>query len=97
VVMENELTMYCLLIVLATGPGNPPAVQVWSAKPGRFGSRTVQKPDPQTFGGPHADLDRTTRGFHRVWQDPSGPISGSVFRVSHLWSLSDMLLIMVKY
>jgi hypothetical protein len=97
VVMENEVTMYRLLIVLATGPGNLPAVQVWSAKTGWFGSRTVQKPDPQTFGGSNPDLYPTTRGFRRVWLDPSGPISGSAFRVSHLWSLSDMLLIIVKY
>ena len=29
-------------VVLGTGPGNPPAVQVWTGKTVRFGSRTVQ-------------------------------------------------------
>jgi len=53
-------------LVLATGPGNPPAFRVWTAKTGRFGSRTVQKPDPLTLGGPNPDLYPSTRGFRRV-------------------------------
>jgi hypothetical protein len=84
-------------IVLATGPGNPPAVRVWTAKTGWFGSRTGQKPDPQTLGGPNPDPYPSTRVFCRVWLDPSGPISGSAFRVSHLWSHSDMRLLIVKF
>jgi len=84
-------------IVLATGPGDPPAVRVWTAKTGRFGSRTGQKPDPQTLGGPNPDLYPSTLGFRQVWLDPSVPISGSAFRVSHLWSHSDMRLLIVKY
>jgi len=84
-------------LVLATGPGNPPAVRVWTAKTGRFGSRTVQKPDLQTLGGPNPDPYPSTRGLRRVWLDPSVPISGSAFRVSHLWSHSDMRLLIVKY
>jgi hypothetical protein len=92
--VENE---YCdKHLVLATGPGNPPAVRVWTAKTGRFGSRPVQKPDPLTLGGPNPDPYPSTRGFRRVWLDPSVPISGSAFRVSHLWSHSDMLLLIVK-
>jgi hypothetical protein len=84
-------------LVLATGPGNPPAVRVWTAKTGRFGSRTVQKPDPQTLGVPNPDPYLSTRGFRRVLVDLSVPISGSAFRVSHISSHSDMLLIIVKY
>jgi len=84
-------------VVLATGPGNPPAVRVWTAKMGRFGSRTIQKPDLQTLGGPNPDLYPSTRGLRRVWQDRSVPISGSAFQVSHLWSHSDMRLLIVKY
>jgi len=84
-------------VVLATGPGNPPAVRVWTAKTGRFGSRTVQKPDPQTLGGPNPDPYPSTRWFRRVWVDPSVPISGSAFRVSYLLSHSDMQLLIVKY
>ena len=84
-------------LVLATGPSNPPAVQVWTAKMGRFSSRTVQKPDPQTLGGPNPDPYLSTRGFRPVWLDPSFPISGSAFRVSYLWSYSDMRLFIVKY
>ena len=44
-----------LRVVLATGPGNPPAVRVRTGKTVRFGSRTVQKPDPQRLGGPNPD------------------------------------------
>jgi len=84
-------------LVLATGPGIPPAVQVWTTKTGRFGFRPVQKPDPLTLGGPNPDPYPSTRGFCRVWLDPLVPISGSAFRVSHLWSHSDMLLLIVKY
>jgi len=68
-------------VVLATGPGNPPAVQVWTGKAVPFGSRTVQKPDPQLLGGPNPDPYPSTRGFCRVWLDPSVRISGSSFRV----------------
>jgi len=84
-------------VVFATGPGNPPAVWVLTAKMGRFGSRTVQKPDPLTLGGQNPDPYPSTCGFRRVWLDPSFPISGSAFRVPYLWSPSDMLLLIVKY
>ena len=83
-------------LVLATGPGNPPAVRVWTAKTGRFSSRPGQKPDPLTLGGPNPDPYPSTRVFRRVWLDPSVPISCSAFRVSHIWSHSDMLLLIVK-
>jgi len=68
-------------VVLATGPGNPPAVRVWTGKTVRFGSRTVQKPDPEHIGGPNPDPYPSTHGFCRVWLDPSVRISGSSFRV----------------
>jgi len=84
-------------LVLATGPGNPPAVWVWTAKTGRFDSGPGQKTDPLTVGGPNPDPYLSTTGFRRVWLDPSVPISGSVFRVSHLRSHSDMLLWIAKY
>ena len=88
---------YTLYIVLATGTGNPPAVQVWTAKTGRFGSRTVQKPDPQTLGGPNPDPYPSTHGFRQVWLDLSVRISCSAFRVSHLWSHSYVRLLIVQY
>jgi hypothetical protein len=69
-------------IVLATGPGNLPVVWVWTAKTGRFGSRTVQKPYLLHLGRPNPDLYLSTRGFGRVWLDPSVLISGCAFRVS---------------
>jgi len=84
-------------LVLATGPGNPPAVRVWTGKTVRFSSKTLQKPNQQTLGGPNPDAYLSTRGFRRVSLDPSVPISGSAFRVSHLWSHSDMRLLIVKY
>jgi len=39
------------LVVLATGPGNPPAVRVLNGGSVRFGSRTGQKLDPRCLGG----------------------------------------------
>jgi len=84
-------------VVLATGPGNPPAFRFRTAKTGRFGSRLDQKPDPLTCGEPNPDPYLSTRGFSRVWLDLSVPISGSAFQVSHLWSHSDMLLLIIKY
>jgi hypothetical protein len=92
-----EIDNWYWLLVLATGPGIPPAVRVGTAKPGRSGSRPVPKPNPQTLGGPIPDPYLSTRGFCRVWLDPSVPISGSAFRVSHLESHSDMLLLIIKY
>jgi len=68
-------------VVLATGPGNPPAVRVRTGKTVRFGSRTIQKPDPQRLGEPNPDPYPSTPGFCRGLLDPSVPISGSVFRV----------------
>ena len=84
-------------LVLATGPANLPAVRVWTPKTGWVGSKTIQRLDPQTLGGPNPDPYTSTRGFRRVWRDPSVPISGSAFRVSHLWSHLDMRLLIVKY
>ena len=86
-----------LELVLATGPGNPRAVRVWTPKMGRLVSRTIQKPDLQTLGRPNLDPYLSTDRFRWVWLDPSVPISGTAFRVSHLWSHSDMLLLISKY
>jgi len=68
-------------VVLATGPGNPPAVQVWTGKTVRFCSRPVPKPDPELLGGPNPYPYPSTRGFCRVWLDPLVPVSGSPLRV----------------
>ena len=40
-----------------------------------------QTPDPLVFGIPHSAPYPSTHVVHRVWLDPSGPISGFVFRV----------------
>jgi hypothetical protein len=79
-------------LVLATGPGNPPVVRIWTAKSGGFVSRATQKPDQMTLGRPNPDPYPSTRRFRLVWLDLSVPISGSGFRMTHLWSQSDMLL-----
>jgi len=63
------------------GPGNPPAVRVWTGKTVWFGSRTVQKPDLLLPGGPNPAPYPSTHGFCRVLLDPFGPISGSAFLV----------------
>ena len=52
-----------LLVVSATGPGNPPAVQVRTRKTVWFGSRTDQKPDPLLLGGPNPAPYLSTPGF----------------------------------
>ena len=78
------------------GPGNPPAVWVWTRKTVQFGSKPVQKPDPLLLGGPSPDPYPLTRGFCLVWLDPSFPISASAFRVFLLLSYSDILLLIVK-
>ena len=64
-------------LVLATGPGNPPAVRVQTAKTVRFGSKPVQNLDLLHLGRPNPDPYPSTRGLCRVWLDPSVPISGS--------------------
>jgi hypothetical protein len=53
-------------MVLATGPGNRPAVWVWTTTTGRFSFRPVQKHDTLTLGGPNLDPYPSTRGFRRV-------------------------------
>jgi len=68
-------------VVLATGLGNRPAVRVWTGKTVRFGSRPVQNHDWELLGGPNPYPYPLTRGFRRVWLDPSVPVSGSPFRV----------------
>ena len=68
-------------LLLATGPGNPPAVRVRTAKTVRFGSKPIQKPDPLHLGGPNLDPYPSTRRFCRVSLDLSVPISGSGFQV----------------
>jgi len=88
---------HIMALELTTGPGNPPAVRVWTAKTGRFGSRNVRKPNPLTLGGRNTDPYPSTRGFCQLWLDPSVPITGSAFRVSYLWSHSEMLLLIVQY
>jgi len=40
-----------LAIVLATGPGNPPAVRFLAGGSVRFGSLPGQKPEPRCLGG----------------------------------------------
>jgi len=64
---------------------------------GWFGSRSGEKPNPLTIGGPNPDPDQSTCGFRQHSLDRSVPISGCVFRVSHSCSHSDMLLTILKY
>jgi len=68
-------------VVLAMGPGNLPAVRVWTRTTVWFGSGTYQKPVTQLLGGANPDPYPSTRGFCQVWLDPSVPISGFSFRV----------------
>jgi len=79
------------------GPGDPPVVRVWTAHMGRFRTRPVQKPDPLTLGEPNPNPSVFTHRLSLDSLDPSVPISGCLFRVSHWWSHSDMLLLIAKY
>ena len=83
----NEQTSHnvghCLLLGLAPGPSDPPAVWVWTTKTGRFRSRTVQKTDPLALGALNPEQYPSTRGFRQVSLDQSVLITDSAFRVSH--------------
>jgi len=68
-------------LVLATGPGNQPAVRVWTTKMVRFGPRPIQIPDPPALGGPNTYPCPSTIRFSWVDLDSSVPISSSAFRV----------------
>jgi len=87
----------CPGIVLATGPGILAAVRVWTAEMGRVTSRPVQNPDQLTLDGPNLDPYPSTHRFRWGWLDLTVPISGPAFRVWHLWSHSNILLMIVKY
>ena len=84
-------------LVLTTGLANLRALGVPTAHTGRFGSRPIQKPYLLSLGRPHLDPYLSTWGFCQVWLHTSVPISGSASRVSHLWSHSHMLLLIVTY
>jgi len=79
--LSTAYTEYNIHLVLAMGPGNPPAVWDWTGKTVLFGPRPIQSPDPELLGGLNLYLYPSTRGFCRVWLDPSVPISSSRFRV----------------
>jgi hypothetical protein len=68
-------------VVLATGPGNPPAVRVCTGKTLQFSSRPAQKPDQELLGGQYPYAYPSTRGFCPVWLVLSVPVSRSPFRV----------------
>jgi hypothetical protein len=70
-----------LVVVIGMGTGNPPAVRVWTGTTVQFGSKPIQKPDPELLRGPNPYPYQSTRGFCRVWLNPSVPVSGSPFRV----------------
>jgi hypothetical protein len=84
-------------VVLAMGPGNLPAVRVGTRNTVWSGFRTVQKPDLLDISGPNPNPYPSTCEFCWVWLHLLVPISGSVFRVFHLWSHLDILLAIAKY
>jgi hypothetical protein len=48
IIMMGDPLLY---LVLATGPGNPPAVRFFASGSVRFVSKPGQKPEPQCLGG----------------------------------------------
>lgn len=67
--------------MLATGPGKPPAVWVWTSKTVRFSSRKVYTPVLLLLGGPNEAQYLSTNGFRWDWLDLPGPIPGFALRV----------------
>jgi len=72
---------YLRQLVIPTGQGLPPAVGVLTGRTVLFSSGTVLTPDPLLLGGPNPVPYPSNRGFHHVWLDPSGPISGYAFGI----------------
>jgi len=85
------------LLQIATGLGYAPSLQVWTAKMGQFDSGRVQHRYSLTLGRPNLDPYLETVGFPSVWPHQLVAISSSAYHVSHLWSHSDMLLLIIKY
>ena len=56
-----------LEVVLATGLGNPPAVQFLAGGSVRFGSLPSQKPDPLCLGGFVTRTGHKPEGFRPGW------------------------------
>jgi len=76
---DDRASQIC--IVLATGPGNQPAVGVWTGQTVLFASRNAQKRDLLVVGGPNPAPYPSTIAFCWVWLDTSGPTTGFPFRV----------------
>jgi hypothetical protein len=74
---EPLLSLTNILVVLATGLGNPTAVLVWPANTGQFGSRPFQKPQPVSLSRANPVLDTSTSRFCLVWLDQSVRITAS--------------------
>jgi hypothetical protein len=70
-----------ICVLLATGPGNPPADRVPTAKTVQFGSKPVQKPDMLHLRRQNPDPYLSTHRVRGVSLDLLVPISGSGFRV----------------
>jgi len=75
------IMQFHLSLALATGPGNTPAVWVWTSRMVQFDSRTIQKPDPLLHGGQNPAPYPSPRRFCQAWLDRSSPITRSAFRV----------------
>ena len=67
--------------MLATGPGNAPAVRIWTGNMVWFIPRPVQNLNLQILGRPNPYPYPSTHGFCWVWLYPSVPISSSCFLV----------------
>ena len=69
------------MVLLAKGPGDPPAFRLWNGKTVRFVSTTVQEPDRPLVGGPNPAPYPSIRGSRRGWLDLSAAFSGFAFQV----------------
>jgi len=69
----QTLLHYGLQVVLATGPGNPPAVGVLTGGSFRFSFRPSQKPDPLCLGGFVTRTGHRTAGIWLGWNRTAVP------------------------
>jgi len=92
-----EVQLDCILandclVVLPTGPGNPPVVRDWTGKTVWFGSRPVQKPNPLCLGGV---VTLTRQRTVSVWPGWNWTVVPTLLFL-HLWLQSRFWVLIVS-
>ena len=79
IIKSSQSSTVSSSIVLATGPGSPPAVRVLTGGSVQFGSRTGQKPDPRCLGGFVTRTGHKPAVFWPGWNRTVVPFCGSYY------------------